>query len=196
MRNKPDEPADHRRISKPLERTLPNFHGPRNARIGRQPAIHFRLRRVVQHVHYARPAHSRRVVHTRVREIVICAQLLRALLSPGSNMSSLLLKMQAARRARLDARRLQPFAHTVRAQRALKTRVRLRIHLRNIERAPSNAVAAADAVRLLKIHDPIGVLYDRAIRWTTPPDTPDRRSACTDSSASATSTNRLPARAR
>src|SRR5438046_5031147 len=72
-------------------------------------------------------------------------------------------EMQAPGRTRLDARRLESFAHAVGAERALEHAMSLRIHLRNVEGAAGDAVATADAVGLLEIHDAIGVLHDGAI---------------------------------
>ena len=74
--------------------------------------------------------------------------------------------MQAARGARLDARRLQSFAYAVNTQRALEHLFRRRIELRNIERTSTHAISAANAILLLKIHNAVGVLHDRAIRRT------------------------------
>src|SRR5689334_7015005 len=74
--------------------------------------------------------------------------------------------MQAARGTRLNARRLKSFAYAVGAKRALEHPVRLRIHLRNVERAAGDAVAAADTVGLLKIYDSVRVLNDGAVRGT------------------------------
>ena len=75
--------------------------------------------------------------------------------------------MQATRRAGLDARRLEPFAHAIRAKRALENAMRLRVHLRNVKRASGDAIAAADAIGLLEIDDAVGVLDDGAVRGTS-----------------------------
>src|SRR5260370_27229762 len=72
-------------------------------------------------------------------------------------------EVQAAGGAGLDARWLEPFAHAIRTQRALENTFRLRIQLRDIERASRDAVTATDAVSLLKIDDAVGVLHDRAV---------------------------------
>src|SRR5229473_1735269 len=69
-------------------------------------------------------------------------------------------EVQATGGARLDARRFQALAHAISAERALENAIGLRVHLRNVERAAGDAVAAADAVGLLKIDDAIGVLHD------------------------------------
>src|SRR5689334_20050002 len=75
-------------------------------------------------------------------------------------------EVQTAGRTGLDACRFETLPHTVRAQRALVNLLRLRIELRNIERATGNAVLAADAVILLEIDNAIGVLYDGAVGGT------------------------------
>src|SRR5438477_9855854 len=72
--------------------------------------------------------------------------------------------VQTAGRARLDARRVEPFADAIRAKRALENAMRLGVHLRNVKRASGDAVAAADAIGLLEIHDAVGVLHDGAVR--------------------------------
>src|SRR5678816_131639 len=71
---------------------------------------------------------------------------------------------QCASRAGLDAGRLESDGDPVRAQRAL---VRFVVSLRDaryVERASSDAIAAADAVRLVEIDYAVGVLHDRARR--------------------------------
>src|SRR5947209_11736740 len=72
-------------------------------------------------------------------------------------------KMQASSRTRLDARGLQPFTHAIGAERALKHLLSSGIEFRNIERTSTDAVAAANAVLLLKIDDAIRVLDDGAV---------------------------------
>src|SRR5690242_19760467 len=90
------------------------------------------------------------------------AKLLRALSGEVQHVI-LRTEMQAAGRTRLDTGRLEPFTNAVAAERALKDAMRLRIHLRNIKGAARDAVAAADAIRLLEVHDAIGVLNDGAV---------------------------------
>src|SRR5947207_5415696 len=75
-------------------------------------------------------------------------------------------EVQTARRAGLDARRLESFADAIRAKRTLENAMGLGIHLRNVERASGDAVAAANAIGLLEIDDAIGVLHDGAVRRT------------------------------
>src|SRR6202011_3379359 len=64
----------------------------------------------------------------------------------------------------LDAGGLEPDGDTVGAQRALVGLVVALGDARDVEGATGDAVAAADAVLLVKIHDAIGVLHDRARR--------------------------------
>ena len=70
--------------------------------------------------------------------------------------------MQAAGGTGFHARRLESHGRTVHAQRALRHLSGLRVELRHVERAARLAVAAADAVVLIHVHDPVGVLDDRA----------------------------------
>src|ERR1700730_16200062 len=73
-------------------------------------------------------------------------------------------KVQAARRARFDASWLQTFTHAVAAQRAFVNALRFFIEFGNVEWASGNAIAAADTIILLKIHDTVRVLDDRTVR--------------------------------
>src|ERR1700719_3998117 len=75
-------------------------------------------------------------------------------------------EVKAAGRARLDARGFQALRDAVHAQRALEDFTCRRAELRNIERAAAHAVAAADAMVLLKIHNAVDVLHDGAVRGT------------------------------
>src|SRR5580692_5300277 len=162
VHGKTNKSANHCRISKPLQRPLPKLYRPGNTWIGRQATVKFRLGGVMQHIDHACTAHSRGIIDTGIREVVIITKLLRALLREIFHVF-LAAKVQAACWARFDARWLEPFAHAVRAQRALEDAIGLRVHLRNIEWAAGYAVAAADAVGLLKINNAVGVLYDGAI---------------------------------
>src|SRR5215470_1807501 len=76
-------------------------------------------------------------------------------------------KVQASSRTRLDARGLQSFIHPIRAQRAFEHLFRAGIEFGNVERTSAYAIAAANAVRLLKVDDAIGVLNDGPVRWTS-----------------------------
>jgi len=69
---------------------------------------------------------------------------------------------QGSGRAGLDARRLHAHSDTIGAQRALIGLVVALGDARNVERACGHAVAAADAVLLLEVHDAVGVLHDGA----------------------------------
>src|SRR5207244_9931453 len=73
-------------------------------------------------------------------------------------------ELQAGRRAGLDARRLETDADPVHAERALRHLARLLMELRHVEGASRLAVAAADALRGVDVHDPVRVLHDRARR--------------------------------
>src|SRR5712671_566540 len=71
---------------------------------------------------------------------------------------------ERAGRARLDASRLEAHGDAIGAQRALVGLVILLGDPRYVERAPRDAIAAADAILLVEIHDAVGVLDDRAGR--------------------------------
>src|SRR5262249_56144098 len=73
-------------------------------------------------------------------------------------------EVQAACGARLDASGLKAFADPVGAECAFVNAFGDGVELRNIEGAAGDAIAAADAVVLLKIDDAVGVLHDRAVR--------------------------------
>src|SRR5262249_61079303 len=103
-----------------------------------------------------------RIIDAGIREIRMVAELLRALFREIKHVV-LGTEMQATRGARLDARRLESLAHAVGAERAFEHAMGCGIHLRNVERAAGDAVAAADAVRLLEIYDTVGVLDDGAV---------------------------------
>ena len=119
----------------------------------------------MQNVDDAGAADAGRVVHAGVREIGMLAELLRAVSSELKHVV-FRTKVQAAGRTRLDARRLESLAHAVGTERTFEDAMRLRIHLRNVERAAGDAVTAPDAIGLLKIHDAIGVLHDGAVGGT------------------------------
>src|SRR5260370_7483530 len=102
-----------------------------------------------------------------MREVGMIAKLLRAYFCQELHIV-LAAEVQAARRARLDARGFEPFAHAVRAKRALEYAVGLRVHFWNVERASRYAISPADAVALLKINNAIRVLHDLAVRGPSP----------------------------
>src|SRR5207237_1259184 len=64
-----DQSADHGDVAKPLERTFPEFHGPRNVGIFREAAVDFRLRGVVQNVNHAGAANAWRIVNAGMGEV-------------------------------------------------------------------------------------------------------------------------------
>src|SRR5678816_3664215 len=74
--------------------------------------------------------------------------------------------METTSWAGLNTRRFEPLAHAVRTERALVNLFRLLVEFWNVERTAGDAVAAADAVFLLKIDDAIFVFDDRAVGRT------------------------------
>src|SRR3954469_16249655 len=92
-------------------------------------------------------------------------QLRRAFLRQGEHVD-LGAELEAAGRARLDARGLQTLPDAVRTQRALVDFLGRGIEFRNIERASGYTVLTADAVFLVEVDDPVGVLDDRPLRGT------------------------------
>src|SRR5438309_3106066 len=159
-----DQSANHGNVAEPLQWAFPQLYGPRDVGIFRKAAVDFRLGRVMQNINHASAANAWRIVHSGVREIGMLAKLLRA---PFGKKPHILLtaEVQTARRAGLDARRLEPFADAIRAQRTLENAMGLGVHLRNVKRASGDAIAAANAIGLLEIDDAIGVLHDGAVRW-------------------------------
>ena len=155
--------ANNRQISQPLQRLLPELHGPRNMRIRRKSAVQLGIFRVMQHVNHVRAAYARRIIYARILESGHIPQLLRSLLCEEFHVF-LRAEMQAARRTRFDAGRLESRAHAVYAKRALENFSRSGAELRNVERTSRHAVAAADAMLLLKINNPVHILNDRSIR--------------------------------
>src|ERR1700680_1934172 len=119
----------------------------------------------MRHVNHSGAANARRVIHTSFREFGVIAKLLGASFRKELHIV-LAAEVQASRRTRLDTRRLQAFAHSILAQLSLEHAVVLGIHLWNVERAAGDAVAAPDAIGLLKIDDAICVLQDGAVRGT------------------------------
>ncbi len=119
----------------------------------------------MQHVNYAGATNALWIINAGILKVGVLTQLLRSLAREVQHVF-FTAEVQAARRARFDARRFQAFAHAVRAQCALEHAISLRIHLWNVERASRNAVAAPDAIGLLKIDDAVGVLHDSPVRGT------------------------------
>ena len=91
------------------------------------------------------------------------AELLRAFLGQREHVH-LGAELQAAGRACLDARGLEPLTHPVRTQRALVDLLGPRIEFRDVKRTPGHTVLTSDAVLLIEIDDAVGVLDDRAVR--------------------------------
>src|SRR5713101_4471879 len=119
----------------------------------------------MQDVNHVRAADALRVVYTGILETGDIHQLLGAALRQSQHVF-LGAEMQAAGRARLDARRLQALSDAVGTQRALEYLFRCGIEFRDVERAAGDAVAAADALFLLEVHDAVGVLHDGPVGGT------------------------------
>src|SRR5258708_1422324 len=162
-----DQSPNHRDVAQPLQRPLPQFDRPWNARIFRQAAVDFRLRGVMQNVNHSGTANTGWVVHPRIREIRMIAKLLRSSLRKELHIV-LAAEVQAPRGSRLDARRFQPFAYAIRAQRALEHAIGLRVHLWNIERTARDAVAAPAPLAFLKTHTPIRIPHHYPVPAPSP----------------------------
>src|SRR5262249_5611629 len=132
----------------------------------RQAAIRFGISDVVQHIDNASPTNARGIIDTGVVETTLLTKLTRPALSHSLHIV-LRSEAQTPRWASLNAGRLQSLTDAVRAQRALEHLLCLRIKLGNIEGATAHAVTAADAVFLLKIHDAVAILHDRAVGRTS-----------------------------
>src|ERR1051325_10210229 len=72
-------------------------------------------------------------------------------------------KVQTPGRTRFDTSRLKSLAYSIGAECALVDLLRLLIELGNVKRTTGNAIAAANAVLLLKIDDAVLVLDNGAI---------------------------------
>src|SRR3989440_1584035 len=157
-----DQSSNHRNVAEPLQRAFPQLYGPRDVGIFGKAAVNFRLGRVMQNINDTGAADAWRIVHAGIRVVRMLAKLFRA---PFGKKLHILLaaEVQTARRAGLDARRLEPFADAIRAQRTLENAMGLGVHLRNVKRASGDAIAAANAIGLLEIDDAIGVLHDGAV---------------------------------
>ena len=59
-------PGGHGKSAQPFQRALPNTHQPGHMRIGGQPAVGFRIGRVVQDINDVRSADAGRVVNAGV----------------------------------------------------------------------------------------------------------------------------------
>src|SRR5580704_4599412 len=105
---------------------------------------------------------ARGIIDSCVREAGMIAKLRRSLLSSFFHLR-LRTKVQAAGRAGFDAGGFEALAHAIHAERALENLTGTGTELGDVKRAPANAVAAADAVVLLEVHDAIRVLHDGAV---------------------------------
>src|SRR5208283_1698682 len=157
--------AQHGKIPNPLRRAFPEAHDPWNVRIFRQAAISLGIGDIVKHIDDAGSAHARWIVNSRFLDSIILAKLFGASFCQVAHVL-FTAEVEAAGRTRLDASWLQSLAHPVHAQRALEHLFGSRIELGNIERASTYAVSAANAILLLKVHDAVGVLHNRAIGGT------------------------------
>src|SRR5258705_13118421 len=101
-----------------------------------------------------RPAHSRRIVDTRVLMRGMLLQLRRPLLGQVLHVV-FASEVQTTGRTCFYTRGFQARAHAIRTQRAFVNLLRLGIELRNIERTTRDAILAADAMFLLKIDDAV-----------------------------------------
>src|SRR5258706_404656 len=134
-------------------------------RIAGQASICLRIFYVMQDINDPGSTDTGGIVHARVFKIEVLAKLLCAIF--GENLHVVLgSEVQTAGWTGLYACRFESDGDTVRAERALEHLLCGWIEFRNIKRASTNAVAAADAILLLKIDDAIGVLHDRAVGGT------------------------------
>src|SRR5260221_880078 len=162
MSEQSNQAADRSSVPQPLQRMLPELYGHRDSRIARQSAVKFRLGGVVQDVNHAGAADARGIVYAGVFITEVIAKLFGAIL--GKELHVVLgAKVQAAGGAGLDASRFKPLADAIRAQGTLVHPLGDAVELRNVERAAGDAIATADAVILLEIHDAVGVLNDGAV---------------------------------
>src|SRR5580698_3359 len=159
----PNNATSHCEIPNPLQRSFPQPHRQRNLWIFRQAAIKFGILGIVQNINHMRSAHSGRIVHSCVGKSGHLTKLCRSRLRQFPHFR-LRTEMEAARRACLNASRLESHRHAVVAQRALKDLARRRTKFRNIKRATGHAISTTDAVRFLEIDNAVGVLDDGAIR--------------------------------
>src|ERR1019366_5904392 len=141
------------------EDVLPEPDSQRHVRVAWQ-AVPFRMVRVREDRDDARPADTLRVVERGGREAALF-ELIHAE-TPQRDHVFLGAEMQAAGGTGFHARRLESHRRTVHAQRALRHLSRLRVELRHVERAARLAIAAADAVVLVHVHDAVRVLHDGA----------------------------------
>src|SRR5690606_20745846 len=143
---------------------LPERDHRTDLRVLGQVAVQLGLVGVMQHVHDVGATHSSRVVQTCVFKAArfqvfdtLCSVVLHVFFGTEHN---------RAGRTGLGTGRFLSDRHTVRTQGALVGFLVLFRNARHIERTAGNAVAAANAVFLVKIHNAVGVLHDGAWRGT------------------------------
>ena len=162
MSEQTDQATDQRQVAQPLQRMLPELHCQRNGGVARQAAVEFWLGGIVEDVNHARAADTRGIVNAGVVVAVVIAELLGALF--GEELHVVLgAEVQAASGAGLDASRLEPLADAIRAEGAFVHALGDAVELWNVEGAAGDAIAAADAVILLEVHNAVGVLDDGAV---------------------------------
>ena len=105
--------------------------------------------------------HARGIIDAGIR-VAVAMQLRNALFGFKLHIF-LAAEMQTAGGTCLDAGRFQSCANTVRAERTLIDFLGGFVKFGNIEWAPSDAILAANTVRLIEVHDTVGVLHDGAI---------------------------------
>src|SRR5438445_1491338 len=157
--------SDHGDIPNPLQWLLPKTDRPGNVRIFRQTAVEFGVAGIVKDVDDVSPFHSGWIIDSGVFEAGIFPKLLCTRFGERFHIR-LRAKMQAAGRTSLNAGGLQTLCNPVHAKRALEDLARRGTEFRDVKRAASYAIAAADTMILLKIHDAIDVLHDGAICGT------------------------------
>src|SRR5260370_42095326 len=155
--------AEHSEIPDPLRGPFPDADYPRNVWILRQSAVCLGIGYIGEHVDTAGSVDARRIIDAGFFDAVVFAKLL------GASLRQVLhvvfgSKMQAAGRAGLNACRFQSLAHPVHTKRALEHLLGGGIEFGNIEWTAADAISAANAILLLKIHDAVRILHDRAIR--------------------------------
>ena len=119
----------------------------------------------MQDIDDARTAHARRIVDAGLFEAEMLTKLLGAVLCQVFHIV-LGAEVQTSGRAGLDAGGLESFGDPISAQGALEHLLGLGVELGNIKGTAADAVAAADAVLLLKIDNAVGVLHNGAISRT------------------------------
>ena len=116
----------------------------------------------MQHINNVGAAYRLRIVDAGLFEAKVVAQLLGAGL--GDELHIFFgAELQTARRTSLDARGFQALADPVGTQRALVNLLCCRIKFRNVEGTTGNAVLAANAIFLVEVHNPVGILHDCAV---------------------------------